>query len=138
MARWLNQFRPAGANVVKRLYLCGGGLGRFAFWIGDIERRKSMSKLASNAVLRASRHRHTWFVYTDSNHEAGLQPDFKFQISNSRFQISSQLDAGLSLTGTGRITYKTREKFSMSFTGHHTHSHLHANHYWHEAARLGL
>lgn len=28
MARWLNQFRPAGANVVKTLYFCGGGPSR--------------------------------------------------------------------------------------------------------------
>jgi hypothetical protein len=26
----------------------------------------------------------------------------------------------------------------MSFKGHHTHSHLHANHYWHVGSAFGV
>ena len=52
------------------------------FGLDDIEQRKSMAKALEQGGIGASRRRHTWFAYIDSNHEAGPQPDFKSQISN--------------------------------------------------------
>jgi hypothetical protein len=67
--------------------------------------------------------------------------DIEWRKSMANFSIMVVLAlpaSQVSLTGKGRITYKTRENFSMSFKSHHSHSHLHASHYWHEGSAFGV